>query len=502
MNTRRGGSYTPAEAKAEARAAPPPFLTKTYDLVDDPASDSTVSWGAEGVSFVVWKPAEFARDLLPLHFKHNNFSSFVRQLNTYGFRKVDPDRWEFSNECFLRGRRELLGDIHRRKPSSAGTERRSRGGAGAGHDGDDRQSIIEVGHYGLQQEVEQLKRDKNVLMQEVIRLRQQQQDANEMLGDLQDRLEMQEERQQQMIGFLATALQHPGLVQHLVSSNPDIKRIDDGRRRKKRKGASDSDSDGMDSPDEWADSQALALTQPQQSLGDLAQAFMQMLSTQDMMKPRNGATRRGNGSAERGPRSGPIIEEDPPSGAPSGFGFDPLVKVPMPGSTAQAGPAAGTQAASGATPMVINSAPLATYGLENTAGFNGMPGASAAAAAAFNAAAVGTGLDFVPVDGGVAGPTPMPVPLLPPQSNVPVHPLTHNNPIVELPELDGFGVDLDLGDVLSPQDFLLPSNSGSAGNEFWNSLIGSPSAAPGATSTAPGLMPLSTAYNMQQQSRQ
>ncbi|KAJ8761681.1 hypothetical protein K2173_004457 [Erythroxylum novogranatense] len=98
---------------------PAPFLSKTYDLLEEGEGEGegkrVASWNAEGNGIVIRSPPEFADHILPRYFKHNNFSSFIRQLNTYGFKKTSSKRWEFKHEKFQKGKRHMLADITRKK---------------------------------------------------------------------------------------------------------------------------------------------------------------------------------------------------------------------------------------------------------------------------------------------------------------------------------------------------------------------------------------------------
>ncbi|XP_026579177.1 heat shock factor protein 1 isoform X2 [Pseudonaja textilis] len=109
----------------------PAFLTKLWTLVEDPDTDALICWSPSGNSFHVFDQGQFAKEVLPKYFKHNNMASFVRQLNMYGFRKVvhieqgglvkpEKDDTEFQHPHFLRGQEHLLENIKRKVTNVSG----------------------------------------------------------------------------------------------------------------------------------------------------------------------------------------------------------------------------------------------------------------------------------------------------------------------------------------------------------------------------------------------
>jgi len=100
-------------------------------MVDDPATADIVGWSASGNELVIRDDERFAQQVLPDNFKHNNLSSFVRQLNTYGFSKVDSDRMTFAHLHFRRDAPEQINLIQR-KSSHKSAPRAGAAAPGAG----------------------------------------------------------------------------------------------------------------------------------------------------------------------------------------------------------------------------------------------------------------------------------------------------------------------------------------------------------------------------------
>ncbi|EKG15969.1 Heat shock factor (HSF)-type DNA-binding protein [Macrophomina phaseolina MS6] len=177
------------EAQAKRKQIPP-FVQKLSSFLDNSNHTDLIRWSDDGNSFIVLDEDEFAKTLIPELFKHNNYASFVRQLNMYGFhkkvglsdnsmkqaeRRDKKTPSEYFNKYFKRGRPELLWLIQKPKNPQSNSKRKREDDKK--HDSDDeaRKDADGVGIDSAAKDMQLIsKSDYNTMRSEIRQLQQQQ----------------------------------------------------------------------------------------------------------------------------------------------------------------------------------------------------------------------------------------------------------------------------------------------------------------------------------------
>uniref|UniRef100_A0A7S3QB67 HSF-type DNA-binding domain-containing protein n=1 Tax=Chaetoceros debilis TaxID=122233 RepID=A0A7S3QB67_9STRA len=111
------GDQKKSSAQVVKRKAFPLKLQYMLTLVEEQGMQRIVSWLPHGRGFIIRDAEKFSLEVMAKYFRQTKLSSFVRQLNIYGFTRIyqGKDKGAYYHEYFLRGKLSLSTSIVRSK---------------------------------------------------------------------------------------------------------------------------------------------------------------------------------------------------------------------------------------------------------------------------------------------------------------------------------------------------------------------------------------------------
>ncbi|RKF71374.1 putative heat shock transcription factor [Golovinomyces cichoracearum] len=174
----------------------PPFVQKLSSFLEESRNTDLIKWSDQGDSFIVLDEDEFAKTLIPELFKHNNYASFVRQLNMYGFHKrvglsdnsmkaserKNKSPSEYYNPYFKRGHQNLLWLITKPRGGNSKNKKKIKEIESFQIDSDDDKDVEEIFGNSIQSsralsvgpESSLQRRDVSILHNQLAEIQQQQ----------------------------------------------------------------------------------------------------------------------------------------------------------------------------------------------------------------------------------------------------------------------------------------------------------------------------------------
>jgi hypothetical protein len=110
----------PPDTRRNRGGVTEPFPEKLHRCLDTCERDGfsdVFSFFSHGRAFAIHKPRRFVAEIMPRFFRQTKLTSFQRQLNLYGFKRISqgPDNGGYYHELFLKGRPGLCVNMKRTK---------------------------------------------------------------------------------------------------------------------------------------------------------------------------------------------------------------------------------------------------------------------------------------------------------------------------------------------------------------------------------------------------